>query len=79
MHVYLLTIHVPITRYITVVFVDHFIINGANQALIPSVGLLPCDGVCCITCPMLNTFFSLSSYHRQRPQAFLNCFFDHTA
>ena len=58
---------------------DHFIITGANQALISSAGVLPCDGVCCITCSMLNSFFSLGSYHRQRPQDLLNCFFDHTA
>ena len=43
---------------------DHFIITGPNQALISSAGVLPCDGVCCITCSMLNSFFSLSSYHR---------------
>jgi hypothetical protein len=70
-HVYLLTIHVHITCYTTVSFIDHFIINGANQAPILSVRVLPCDGVCCITCSTLNVFFSLSSYHRRRPQLFL--------
>ena len=31
----------PITRYATVAFIDHFIITGTNQALIPSDGVPP--------------------------------------
>ena len=69
-------IHTIFTQYSTASFISYFFILAVNQAIISCNGVLHLVMVCCITCSMLNCFFSLSTYLIQN-KVFLKLFCNH--